>query len=387
MYNIVIIGAGVVGTLIAKYLANSPEISHVVLADVDAKKLSEAEDEISSDKISTQKVDASSYEEVSQAIKDNDLVINAALPSFNLQIMDACLENKVHYVDLLTNRAVLDDQLKRNDEFKKKGLGAVLGMGVSPGITNLFARKAADQLDEVESIIIRVGGSGTVAFKDLPLAPGFSPRSFIEEWVVEPALVYKNGEFIEVPHFSGEEDWEFPDIGAVKIYYCYHDEVDAMPRAYPQVLKNPSNVEFKYAISQRAKNALIVLNEIGLTRGEPIEVSGKQVVPIEVVAKLLPDPKELIGKAQARGYVTVEVKGKKEGKETSYSYFATADNDEAFAKYRTDFTALLTGLSPAILVEFMAKGLEIKGVITPECLDPDPILDKYGEICQVGEIK
>jgi saccharopine dehydrogenase (NAD+, L-lysine-forming) len=205
--------------------------------------------------------------------------------------------------------------------------------------------------------------------------------------VEEPTLVYKNGAFKELPHFSGEEQWRFPDpIGVLTIFNCYHDEVDTIPRAYPQVLKNPQNVEFKYALSERSKNALIFLKELGLTRSTPIEVGGQQVVPIEVVAKLLPDPQDLIGKAKGQGCIVVEVQGTKEGKRASRIYYTTADNDDAFSKYKTNFTALLTGLAPAILVECMAKGLDNKGVLLPHCVDPGLILEEYGKVCQVGEL-
>ena len=162
MKNVVILGTGAVGNVIAKYLSKSPEISHIILADTDLKKLRETEEEISSDKFSIRKVDASNYEQVTQVLEGNDIVINATIPMFNLLIMDACLAKLVHYVDLVTNRAILEDQLSRNDKFKNKDLVAVLGMGVSPGISNLFARKAADQLDRVESIIFRVSGSGNI---------------------------------------------------------------------------------------------------------------------------------------------------------------------------------------------------------------------------------
>ena len=388
MKNVVILGTGAVGNVIAKYLSNSPEISHIILADTDLKKLRETEEEISSDKFSIREVDASNYEQVNQVLEGNDIVINATIPMFNLLIMDACLAKLVHYVDLVTNRAILEDQLSRNDKFKNKDLVAVLGMGVSPGISNLFARKAADQLDRVESIIFRVSGSGNIQYADYPLCPGFSPRSYIEEWVEEPTLVYKNGEFKELPYFSGEEEWKFPDpIGPLKVFNCYHDEVDTIPRAYSQYLKQPRNIEFKYALSERSKDALILLKQLGLTKGEPIEVGGKRVVPIEVVAALLPDPKDLIGKAKGRGCITVEVQGEKGGKSASYIYYTTADNDEASSKYQTNFTAFLTGVATAILVKLMAKGLDVKGVILPHCIDPEPILEEYGKVCMIGEVK
>jgi len=391
MKKVVILGVGAVGNVIAKYLSKYPEISHITLADMDLEKAKETMKEISSNKVSIQEVDASNHDQLIQVLEGNDIVINATIAMFNLLIMDACLEKGVNYIDLVTNRAIIEEQLSRNDKFTKKGLLAILGMGISPGITNLFARKAADQLEQVESIIIRIGGgSGNVQYGNYPLCPAFSPRSYIEEWVEEPTLVYKNGEFKELPHFSGEEEWKFPDpiSGAFKVYNCYHDEVDTISRVYSHFLKNPQNVEFKYALAERAKNALILLEQLGLTKGEPIEVGGKKVVPIEVVVKLLPDPKkDLTGKIKGTVFITVEVKGVKQGKPKTYIYYAMADHEEVFSKYQTNATSLLTGIAAAIPVVHMAKGLiDVKGVILPHCLNPGSILEEYGRVIRTGTL-
>jgi saccharopine dehydrogenase (NAD+, L-lysine-forming) len=298
--------------------------------------------------------------------------------------MDAALESGASYLDLVTNRDIFQEQLDRDSEFRKSDLTAILGLGITPGISNLLAKKGANELDSVGSIYFRTygsGGAGDTEYKNFPFISMFSPKTFIQEWVEEPALVYRNNKFMELPHFSGEEEWELPkSLGITTLYNCYHDEVETIPRN-ADLLKEPSTVEYKYALSQKAKNALLVLRQIGLTSEKPVEIMGKKVVPIDLVSRLLPDPHDLVGKVKYSGCMSIEVNGTKKGKKTSYTYtivISPEDHEQIYENYGTTSTGLMTGLPLAIGTELLLKReIDASGVKTPECLIPDSFLKKF----------
>jgi saccharopine dehydrogenase-like NADP-dependent oxidoreductase len=375
--DLVILGSGVVGRHATEFLAGSQWISNILLGDIFLEKAKRVASSLPSDKVSIQKINAGNFDQVLEVLKGKDLVINSALPEFNLTVMKAALECGAHYIDLVTSG--LNEQTSLCDEFKDANLLALLGFGVSPGLTNMLARKSADQLDRLYEIHLLIRGPGGGKFRDYPFAPIFSPKTFLEEWL-SPALIYKNGEFKKLPPLSGEEVFRFPEpIGLDNVYYAFHDEVETFPR---YIRKGLRTVDFKYNLGPEAKQALEALSQLGFAKKELV-VKGQKIEPIDVVAALLPDPKEvleeMIESKKYWGCIVVETMGEKEGKETCYTYYILVGGDKLG-------TPPGTGTCTAIAAESLARGeIKVRGVVPPECLEPEPILSRiFEEYKQAG---
>jgi saccharopine dehydrogenase (NAD+, L-lysine-forming) len=369
--EILLLGSGVVGRYATEFLAESPWISNILLGDISLENAKRVVGSLLSDKVSIQKIDAGNYEEVLKALKGKDLVINAALPQFNLTVMKAALECGSHYIDLVTSG--FEEQFSLNGAFKDANLLALLGFGFAPGLSNLLAKKAADKLDRVYEIHLVIRSPDGFTFKGYPFAPIFSPKTFLEEWL-SPALVYKNGEFKKLPPLSGEEMYRFPEpIGLDTVYYAFHDEVETLPR---HIGKGIRNVDFKYNLGPEAKQALEALSRLGFAKKELV-VKGKKIEPIDVVAALLPKPSEVVEEmSKSKDHwvgLIVEVKGEKGGKETCYTHSYVVGMHELI-------TPPDTGTYTAIAAESLARGeIKMKGVVHPECLEPEPILSRIFE--------
>jgi len=389
-----VLGVGAVGSVAAEALARSEEFDQVVLADMNLDRARKVEKQISSDGVSVKKVDASNVDEMTKAFKGIDLVLNGVIPRFNLGIMDACLKAGSSYADMAWDVA-LDktragdviketpawNQLKRDAEFKKAGLTGMMGLGCDPGLSNIFARMAADKLDRVKEILVRDGDNGQV--EGHRFAPLWSPETLIEE-VLMPATYYKDGKYKKLPPFSGKELFEFPDpVGRLPIYNVDHEEAETLPTFIGEVLgKGCDYCDFKIALDDSYVEAIQMIGMLGLSNPDRIEVKGSKVAPRDVVAACLPDPSTLGERAKGDCAVGTVTKGIKDGTEVSYFTWVQLSHQQTFKKYGHSATAWSVGIPLAIAAILFAQGkIAQKGVYPPEMLDPKPwpaMLKKYG---------
>jgi len=387
--KICVIGAGAQGSVIAKILAEDPEIDMVVLADISAGLLQRVAKKIDSSKVTTERVDAGNPDDLARVLKGTDVAVNATLPNYNLPIFHSALKNGANYIDFAEDWPLRErflEQLETSDKWKKAGLTAVKHQGITPGVTNVLARYAADRLDKVDEIRIKTAWRDPSEEKEMvpTWSPGWSVETAILEWTADP-IVYENGEYKRYQPFSGFETHAFPEpVGPATVCWVEHEEIVTLPNFIGKGLKY---VDIKMSPDIIAG----ILINIGLAGTEPIEVKGTKVKPLDVLLKLTKPAIEQIEElnktleAQAAEMVSclaVQVKGEKAGQKVEeYVYTITSESDtrEWLRKYGT--TNGWVPIPAVATAKMLAKGeIKVKGVIAPECLEPEPFLHKLIEM-------
>ncbi len=369
-----IIGVGAVGQVIAAHLARDPEVSEVVLSDISLDRAKSVADWLKSKKASAVKVDAGDRNDLTKAIKQVDVVINATVPRYNLLIMDVALKSNVHYIDLASDIPYdsVRNQLSLSDKWKDADLTAIMGLGEDPGISNLLARYLADKMDRVDEIRVRDGDNSVS--KEFAFPCLFSPEVLIDEVLNRPEI-FKDGALRRLSPLSGEEVYRFPEpVGPMTVYFVDHEEPETLSKF---IDKGLSYADFKLALSPEFVQMLKILKQLNLTSKEPIEVKGAKIAPRDVLLSLIPKPADLAGKVEGYSCIAVEVAGRKAGRKMRILAYAYLSNQEAYRKYGVTATSYLTGTPPAIGAVMLAKGdIKVRGVIPPECLKPQPLLAK-----------
>ncbi|RLI44488.1 hypothetical protein DRO69_07275 [Candidatus Bathyarchaeota archaeon] len=369
-YKILIVGCGAQGKAIADYLARLPEVDEIRVSDVNLNVCKNFVEWLKSDKVSAYKVDAGRVDEIASLAKDMDIVVNAVVPKFNLNILDAAFKAGTHYIDLAFEYADFERELERSDKFKEIDRTALTGAGFAPGLTNIISACAVDNLDEVESIFIR----------DATRRPfsTWSPETLIDDWLTEPTI-FKNGEFAKVSLFSGEEIFEFPaPLGPQPVWYHAHEEPHMMGRFIGKGLKN---VDFKMGGPDHI--FIKQLWELGFLSDSPINVKSVEVVPRDVYLALVPKPPTLeelrdmavrgiLGKEE--GSMIIRVIGKKDDVKVEHVYTIHSPTTLKLQEKWPICNSISYAVSSvsSLLVSFVCKGeIETRGVITPELLEPD----------------
>jgi saccharopine dehydrogenase-like NADP-dependent oxidoreductase len=377
--RISVLGVGAQGSVIAKLLSDSTDVSEIVCADANVERMRRLKDRLKSDKITILKVDAANQADLAKATKGMDLVVNA-LPGFNLRAMAAAIESGSHYVDLASNYPVVEcisEQLALDAKWKSAGLTAVIEMGSTPGVSNVMARYASDQLDTVEQIRVRCGwrdlGEAEAIVK--PWSPGWSPEIALLDYANEP-IIFEDGQLKKVPIFSGVEKYEFPSpVEEQVLSWHIHEEPVTLSKF---IGKGVKYVDFKYPVDPVAA-ALIKMN---FASRIPVDVKGAKVAPLDVFVKLAPEAPETVEEADtlAEGggsgrvvCLIVDVSGEKKGKKVVHSIYTISDSREMFRKFSTtNIDVALPATVAAMMI--VRRDLNVSGVLAPECLPPEPIL-------------
>jgi saccharopine dehydrogenase (NAD+, L-lysine-forming) len=367
-----VIGTGAIGIVVGSELARKPEIKEVRLADINLQRAEQIRDWLKSKKVSAHRVDAGKLDDVAKVAEGMDVIVNATLPMFNLTIMDAALKAKANYVDLaMDDLSSFLKQLELDNKYKKAGLTALLNAGSAPGITNVLAAQAADRLDRVDTIRIRIFDSA----ESKEIVSTWSPKVMWDDMVTEP-VVYENGEFKKVPLFSGEETYNFPDsIGPQTVVAHAHEEPVSLPRFIDKGLKY---VDLKLGTPDMPIIKFVV--QLGLMDKEPVDVGGVKVAPRDLFFKLIPPTlsfEEVENKIKAgtlidaRECCVVEVEGEKAGKRRTHIFsvpFPTLREVQEKLPGATH-ESYVTGVSAAVFTEMVCTGdIKAKGVFLPECL-------------------
>jgi saccharopine dehydrogenase-like NADP-dependent oxidoreductase len=308
---------------------------------------------------------------------------------FNRQIFDAAYVVGVNYMDMAMTLSephptdpfnqvgvmLGDYQFKRAQDWEQKGLLALVGCGVEPGMADVFARYAQDHLfDEIDEIGIRDGSNLVV--DGYRFAPTFSIWTTIEE-CLNPPFVYEQGKgwFTTAP-FSEPEVFDFPEgIGRVEVVNVEHEEVLLIPRWV-----KTKRVTFKYGLGDEFMDVLKTLHKLGLDNKDKIKVKGVEVAPRDVVAACLPDPAHLGDKMHGKTCAGTWVKGTKDGKPKEVYMYQVADNQDCMTKWGCQAVVAQTAFSPVIAMELMEQGIwKGSGVLGPEAFDPIPFMEKMAE--------
>jgi saccharopine dehydrogenase (NAD+, L-lysine-forming) len=390
--KICIIGAGAQGSVIAKILTEDSEIDEVALTDINTQLLKRVANKIDNSKLLTERVDASNSDDLAKVLKGVDIAVNATMTQYNLPIFHAALKHGANYIDFAEDwplREKFLEQLETSDKWKKAGLTAVKHQGITPGVTNILARYAADHLDKVDEIHIKSAWWWPSAEeKIVPIwSPGWSVETALLEWTADP-IVYESGEYKTYPPFSGVETHAFPDpMGPQALCWVEHEEIVTLPNF---IGKGVKNVDIKMSPDIIAG----ILINLGLAGTEPIEVRGVIVKPLDVVLRLTKPAIEQIEEIEKSleihelngeevfSCIAVQVIGEKAGKKVEeYVYLNTSVSDmrEWLRRYGT--TNGFVPIPVAATAKMLAtREIQSMGVIVPECLEPEPFLRKVNEM-------
>ncbi len=374
------LGAGAVGTVSALKFKQEAMLQQLVIADAVSARASLLADRLKDSRVTALGLDARDRDAIASTIRatGTTLVLNAALPATNLQVMRACLDAGCDYIDLASGGTdadgipKLDDQFALDAEFRAAGRLALLGMGADPGTTNVYAAYAAKHLlDVVTELRVRDGDNSVCQGHDGFVA-AFSPWVFIDECLCT-AVSWRDGRFHLEDPLTGFEPFEFPELGVLDCYYVDHEESQTLPRFFPQARV----VDFKLCMDEVTVETLRVMKRLGLSRKDRVRVGEASVSPRDVVVSLLPEPKDLAGRMRGKTCVGILAKGFKDGEPRAYYIYNVADHETVYAELGVQATAFQTGIPPVIAAGLIEQGIwRSSGVMSPEQFDPDPFLER-----------
>ena len=386
--RILIIGAGGVGSAAVRLAVRRSFFDALVVADYDPERPRRLVDALADDRLAAAQVDASSSESVAALIVEHDVthVLNAVDPRFVMPIFEGCFQAGATYLDMAMSLSrphpdrphevpgvkLGDEQFAAAADWEDAGLLALVGMGVEPGISDVFARYAEDELfSEIDTLGVRDGANLVV--EGYGFAPSFSIWTTIEECLNPPVIYERDRGWYTTPPFSEPEVFDFPEgIGPVECVNVEHEEVLLMPR-----WTSARRVDFKYGLGDEFIEVLRVLHKVGLDRTEPVTVKGVAVSPRDVVAACLPDPATLGDRMTGKTCAGVVVTGTgRDGRPRRSYLYHVADNEPTMREYGSQAVVLQTALGPVIALELLATGAWTgRGVLGPEAFPAAPFLD------------
>jgi saccharopine dehydrogenase-like NADP-dependent oxidoreductase len=386
--RILVVGSGGVGSAFAPIAARRDFFEHIVMADYDGGRARAVVDRLGDARFSAARIDASKADEVAELCRANGIshVLNAVDPRFVMPIFDGAFTAGADYLDMamslshphpdrpyeLTGEKLGDAQFARAGAWEAAGRLALVGIGVEPGLSDVFARYAADHLfSQIDEAGVRDGANLVVA--GYAFAPSFSIWTTIEE-CLNPPVIWEEGRgwFTTAP-FSEPETFEFPEgIGPVECVNVEHEEVLLIPRWV-----KARRVTFKYGLGEEFINVLQVLHMLALDRTAKVRVGGAEVSPRDVVAAVLPDPATLGDRMSGKTCAGTWVKGiGKDGRPREVYLYHVVDNEWSMREYGSQAVVWQTAINPVVALELLAGGVwSGAGVLGPEAFPAVPFLD------------
>jgi len=382
MSKVLIIGAGGVGGVVTHKCADDRDtFSEVVLASRTlsrCEKIREQVRELRGREIEIAQVDADDLAQTVALIKrvKPDLVINVALPYQDLPLMDACLEAGVDYLDT-ANYEPPDEakfeykwQWAYQDRFEARGIMALLGSGFDPGVTNVFCAYAQKNLfDEIDYIDILDCNGGDHGH---PFATNFNPEINIRE-ITQRGRYWEDGEWVEIDPMSQSRTFDFPEVGERKAYLLYHEELESLVRH----IDGLKRIRFWMTFGDEYLTHLRVLQNVGMTGIAPIEYEGRQIVPIQFLKALLPDPSTLGENYTGKTSIGCLIEGRKNGEPRTVFIYNVCDHEESWKEVRAQAVSYTTGVPTIVGAKMMLTNQwRGRGVFNVEQLDPEPFLEE-----------
>ncbi|MFN8398926.1 MAG: saccharopine dehydrogenase C-terminal domain-containing protein [Anaerolineales bacterium] len=388
--KVLLVGVGGVGEAIAAIAKPRKWMELMVLADYNVKRAEEVQKKLGDSKrFPVEFIDASNQQNIEELAKKYqvDLIMNSVDPIFNQQIFDAAYNAGVKYMDMAMTLSephpsdpfnkpgvkLGDYQFDKAKDWELKGLLALVGFGVEPGMADVFARYAADHLfDEIEEVGIRDGANITI--EGYEFAPNFSIWTTIEE-CLNPPVIWQDGGWHTTAPFSEPEVFDFPEIGPVEVVNVEHEEVLLVPRWV-----KAKRVTFKYGLGNEFIEVLKTLHKLGLDNKNKINVKGVQVAPRDVVAACLPDPAHLGDKMKGKTCAGTWVKGTKDGKKKEVYLYQVADNEECMKAWGCQAVVAQTAFTTVIAMDLLEHGVwQGAGVLGPEAFEPTVFMEKMAD--------
>ena len=406
MSRVLIIGCGGVASVaIQKCCQVSEVFTEICIASRTKSKCDELAKKLegkTSTKITTAQVDADDVNQLVELIREYqpELVMNIALPYQDLTIMDACLICGVNYMDTANYepedinepkwREIYEKRCKEEgfsayfdyswqwaykEKFEKAGLTALLGSGFDPGVTQAYCAYALkhhfDTIDTIDILDCNGGDHG------YPFATNFNPEINLRE-VSAPGSYWENGRWVEIPAMSIHREYDFQEVGKKDMYLLHHEEIESLAKNIPDVKR----IRFFMTFGQSYLTHMKCLENVGMLSTEPVLYEGKEIVPIQFLKELLPDPATLGPRTKGKTNIGCIFTGKKDGQDKTYYIYNVCDHEECYKEVGSQAISYTTGV-PAMCGALMllTKKWEKKGVFTVEEFDPDPYLEalaKYG---------
>ena len=383
MANVLILGAGGVGRVVTHKCAAVPQVfEKIILASRTLSKCREIQSEIKHP-IQTAQADAENPRQLAELIKKNkiDLVIHVALPYQDLSVMEACLEGGANYVDT-ANYESLDNprfeyklQWAFHERFAQKKLTALLGSGFDPGVTNVFCQHAAKHhFDEIHTIDIFDCNAGEHGFS---FATNFNPEINIRE-ITQAGRYWEKGEWIEVEPMSVHFPWDYPEIGPRESYLLYHEELESLVKNIPKLRR----IRFFMTFGEEYLNHLRVLQNVGMTSIHPVQYKGSEIVPLQFLKTMLPDPASLAKNYTGKTCIGNVIEGIKDGRKKKIYIYNICDHQKAYKDTYSQAISYTTGVPAMIGAMLILQGKwKRAGVYNAEEFDSDPfmeLLPRYG---------
>ena len=400
--RILMVGAGGVGSSAALIAARRDFFEHIVVADYDKERAQALVDRIRDDRFTAAQVDASDPQAIADLCRTHQIthVLNVVDPRFVVAIFQGAFAAGADYLDTamslshkhperpyeLTGVKLGDDQFAMAEEWQANGRLALVGIGVEPGLADVFARYAADHLfSEIDELGVRDASDMVVHGHEF--APSFSIWTVIEECLNPPVIWEKDRGWYTTEPFSEPEVFDFPEgIGPVECVNVEHEEVLLMPRWV-----DAQRVTFKFGLGDEFIDVLKTLRKLGLDRTEPVMVRGNPVSPRDVVAACLPDPMTLGDKITGKTCAGLWVTGTgKDGNPREVYLYHVADNEWTMTEYGAQAVVWQTAMNPVVALELLATGAWTgTGVLGPEAFPSEPFLallkDGYGQEWKLQE--
>ncbi|MBX9663235.1 saccharopine dehydrogenase family protein [Novosphingobium sp.] len=396
MAKVLVIGAGGVGSVAVHKMAMNPDIfSEVVLA---SRTLPKCEAIAASVKqrtgrtVATYALDADDVAATTALLNELKpaLVVNLALPYQDLNIMEACLAAGVNYMDT-ANYEPIDEakfeykwQWAYQERFKEAGLTALLGSGFDPGVTSVFATwLKKHKLDTIRTLDILDCNGGD---HGQPFATNFNPEINIRE-VTAPARRWEKGEWVETPALTIRQTFDFEGVGPKNMYLMYHEELESLAHHLPEI----ERIRFWMTFGDAYITHLTVLQNVGMTRIDPVMYEGKEIVPLQFLKAVLPEPASLGALTKGKTNIGDIATGLKDGVEKTFYIYNICDHEEAYAETGNQAISYTTGVPAMIGAAMLVTGTwGGAGVFNIEQFDPDPYMDmlnKHGLPWQVKELE
>ena len=382
MSKVLIIGAGGVGRVVASKCAGNPDVfSEIMLASRTQSKCDVIAKEVGKGRIQTAKLDADNVPETVALINqfNPELVINVALPYQDLNIMDACLETGVNYLDTANYeprdvaKFEYSWQWAYHDRFKEKGIMAVLGCGFDPGVTSIYTAYAAkhhfDEMHYLDIVDCNAGDHGKA------FATNFNPEINIRE-ITQKGRYWENGKWVETEPHEIKKALNYPNIGPKNSYVIYHEELESLVKNYPTLKR----ARFWMTFGDEYLTHLRVIQNIGMARIDAVKYKGIDIIPLEFLKEVLPNPGDLGENYTGETSIGCRIRGVKDGKEKTYYVWNNCLHQQAYKETGTQGVSYTTGV-PAMLGAMMVltRKWKGKGVFNVEEFDPDPFMERIGE--------
>jgi saccharopine dehydrogenase (NAD+, L-lysine forming) len=379
--KVLIIGAGGVGNVVVKKCAMNPEVfSEVVLASRTKRKCDAIAEECANiglpTKVETAQVDADNVPELVALINKVKpfMIINVALPYQDLTIMDACLETGIHYMDTANYepkdvaKFEYSWQWAYQERFKEKGLMALLGCGFDPGVTQVYTAYANkhhfDEMHYLDIIDCNAGDHGKA------FATNFNPEINIRE-ITQKGKYWENGEWVEIEAMSIHKPIDYPGIGPKESYVLYHEELESLVKNFPTLKR----ARFWMTFGQQYITHLNVLENVGMTSIKPIKFQGMDIVPLEFLKAVLPEPSSLGENYSGETSIGCQIKGIKGGVDKTYYVWNNCKHQDCWKEVQAQGVSYTTGVPAMIGAMMMITGEWMKpGVWNCEDMNPDPFM-------------